>query len=462
MSRTYDYIIVGGGPAGLTMASMLSQTFKVLLVEREATLGGCHRVRRDEKNYFGEHGPRVYSGCYQTVHAMLNHLGVQWDDIFKHTSFSPDTIDGRRWFQYLSVKEMLALSYEFLIFALADSNRGTTESVDAFCSRWSFSEESKRAMNLTCRRSEGASSSRYPMNTFLQGFNQHMLYPFYQARAPLDTTLFSIWKTHLVGRGVDILLGRAVEDMDTVARTITIGDTMLKAKRGIICAIPPENLVDLCKRSHVPLPSGFEDFAEDTEYEEYLNVTYHLKSPLPPTFKMFRNTPWGVIYMPQFEEGSVLSTSACLLNVPSPRTGKTAHQSSRKELAAEILAQITETTGVHLDVKHIVVSSGLHHEHSKWDDDDTAFVKTHCSGYWPAFEMRNGLYTVGTHTGRSTNAFTSMESAIQNALHLVHDLHPELSHTFLKSRSAWTIKSFLFVVFAVMVAMIIVRKKISW
>lgn len=43
----YDYIIVGGGPCGISLSHLLAKTNKkILLLEGENSLGGCHRVDR--------------------------------------------------------------------------------------------------------------------------------------------------------------------------------------------------------------------------------------------------------------------------------------------------------------------------------------------------------------------------------------------------------------------------------
>jgi len=43
----YDYAIIGSGPSGLTCSWMLqSAGHKCILIDREKSIGGCHRVRR--------------------------------------------------------------------------------------------------------------------------------------------------------------------------------------------------------------------------------------------------------------------------------------------------------------------------------------------------------------------------------------------------------------------------------
>ena len=78
----YDYIIVGGGPTGMTLAWLLEdKTRKILLIEDEETLGGCHRVHRIN-GYFSEHGPRVYSNSYLMLIELLKDMDIDFDDYF--------------------------------------------------------------------------------------------------------------------------------------------------------------------------------------------------------------------------------------------------------------------------------------------------------------------------------------------------------------------------------------------
>ena len=78
----YDYIIVGGGPSGMTLAWIFgSKNKKVLLIEKEAVLGGCHRVHRVD-GYFSEHGPRIYSNSYVMFIKLLQNMNIDFFHIF--------------------------------------------------------------------------------------------------------------------------------------------------------------------------------------------------------------------------------------------------------------------------------------------------------------------------------------------------------------------------------------------
>jgi flavin-dependent dehydrogenase len=65
MDNIYDLIVIGTGPCGLALAqSCCKLNLKILVIDQEASIGGCHRCRRvyvpEVNEYlFTEHGPRI-------------------------------------------------------------------------------------------------------------------------------------------------------------------------------------------------------------------------------------------------------------------------------------------------------------------------------------------------------------------------------------------------------------------
>ena len=88
----YDLIIVGAGPAGLALAQCLRNTYKkILIIEKESVIGGCHRVLRvpiNGEEIFTEHSPRVYSGTYKTFDMLLKDMNTSFDALFTQYKFS--------------------------------------------------------------------------------------------------------------------------------------------------------------------------------------------------------------------------------------------------------------------------------------------------------------------------------------------------------------------------------------
>lgn len=79
----------------------------------------------------------------------------------------------------------------------------------------------------------------------------------------------------------------------------------------------------------------------------------------------------------------------------------------------------------------------------KWVSKDTAFMLTKAGTGPCKSSMFPNLYSVGPHNGRGNYAFTSMESAVENAIALVHDLVPE-SKRKIKLKKSLTIINAIF------------------
>lgn len=382
----YDAIIVGGGPAGLTLATYMPG--KIALLERHPVLGGCHRV--SSKAAFVEHGPRVYSGAYVNVQKVFHEIGLDWDDVFVPTDFSPENIDGKRWYQWLTVREIAWLTYEYLIFVFFNNQHGKNTSMKSYCSQKNFSQKSTQYIDTICRFSDGAGADRYSLWEFLSGFDQHIA-PFYVPRKPLDW-VFAHWHDVLTRKGVDVLKNTNVTKV--WAGGVATATTTLEAKKVILC-IPPVHADALLAKSGMRNPE-FSAFAKNTKYIPYWSVSFFGVQTKTETQK---SAPWGIIAI-RYPFG-VISAAATRFDVPGT-DGKTIKEMTDHEVAHEIRRQL----GLPEDTRYAFVSNTYH---------DQSFVATAGSGYFKA-KLPSGIAVVGCHNGNSSYHFTSMESAVQNAL----------------------------------------------
>ena len=72
----YDYVIVGAGPTGITIAYLLGKTGKTCaLLDQNDSIGGCHRVKR-VNGMFTEHSPRVYLSSYVNTKTLLQQMNT--------------------------------------------------------------------------------------------------------------------------------------------------------------------------------------------------------------------------------------------------------------------------------------------------------------------------------------------------------------------------------------------------
>lgn len=423
----YDWIVVGAGPAGLTLATYLPG--RVLLLERDATIGGIHKVRRDVGGMFSEHGPRVYAGCFVNFRRVLADIGLEWHEVFTPAEYSPALIDGKSWYQWLSPREVMVLVYHFFRMVL-DGDYGKDLTLLELCRSNGFSERSAQYIDTVCRFTDGAGIDRFSVHQFLHGFSDHFGYGFYEPKKANDTLMFPQWQRFLDQRGVTTKLATTVREIThscgraTGVVALTGGQPTTYTARRIIMAVPPTPLHAVLRASGLKEP-GLWALREATEYDSYFPVAYHFPkgSPRLVTHVGARTTPWGLIYIEMSrymrdEPTAFVMVSASRLDVKSPVTGKTANESTRQECIQEMLRQLPIADSLKATLVRAVPSSCLKREKGKWVNIDEAYI--HNAGYPLAvpFKLKScrGAYSVGVQNERSWYAYTSVEAAVCGAL----------------------------------------------
>jgi hypothetical protein len=479
----YDLIIIGAGPAGLALAQCCSKmNQKILIIDKETEIGGCHRVRRVKYNdeyIFTEHGPRIYSTAYKVFISLLKDMNIDFYKIFTKYNFSISRIGGETLWTTLTYKELFQLFVEF-VFLIFNDTHGNDISMKDFTYSKRFNTNSIELIDKLCRLTDGADYERYTLNEFLQLFNQQFFYKLYQPKLPNDVGLFKIWNEYLKNNNVTFLLSSIVDRLNVVdnmiesVSVITVnGSYDIRGKKFVI-ATPPLNLVKLLENSDNLNAFGDLDkmrmWAHNTAYIDYISVTLHWdKRLLLPKVYGFPKTSWGIAYIVlsdymHFNEKSsqtVISAAITITDKPSLRIHKTADQCDLNELITEIYHQLLESFP-HLPLPTTtMVSPGIYYENNKWKSIDTAYISTSKENVLP-FESDtiSNLYNVGTHNGKNKYKFTSLESAVTNAVELSYILHPELKKMYTIT-SGYTVKGFIIIIILIIIIYIIYKYNIQ-
>ena len=185
----YDYTIIGSGPTGLTLALYLANLKKkVLIVEKENSIGGIHRVKRIN-GLFTEHGPRIYLDNYVNFMKILKLLGTSFNQIFSKYDFQISTIGGKS-ISNFSIREIIIIIFNFININGINKKQSLLE----FTTENNFSKIAVEYMDRLCRLTDGAGIDRYTTYEFIQIINQNALNSIYLPKLPNDIGLFKIWK----------------------------------------------------------------------------------------------------------------------------------------------------------------------------------------------------------------------------------------------------------------------------
>jgi len=164
----------------------------------------------------------------------------------------------------------------------------------------------------------------------------------------------------------------------------------------VILCIPPLYASRLLGK-----PSGFDTFAKATKYSPYWSVTFF--GAEWDNTKGQKKTPYGIVAIayPFRDRGrTVVSAAATRFDVPNA-SGVALKDLNDKDAAEEIRRQL----GFDDTIEYAFL-------HGKYNDQSFLMTPTH--------QIHNGrvdgVHVVGTLNGHSSYHFTSMESAIQNAL----------------------------------------------
>ena len=448
MNEIFDYIIVGSGPSGLALAWYLSKQKKsILLIDREKNIGGCHRVMRVD-GLITEHGPRVYSDVYLNFIDLLDDMNLNFFDLFTLYSFNISNIGDKtttsfQWFEILSfISSFIKLTI--------NSNYGKYITMKQFMDSNSFTDESKDYIERLCRLTDGAETSRYTLFQFLQLVNNQILYKLYQPTQPTDKGFLylieqKLRKTNLV----TFLLNHEVVNINqtnNIISSIRVLDRVTNQTKNyigsnFILAIPPKPLYKLllnspdCQNSFGDI-NFINKWSSNNSYFDYIPITLHWKNKINLNkIWGFPASDWGLAFIilsnyMKFDDPkdykTVISTCITFTDRKSSVTNKTADESTMQEIYSEVLRQLKESYPNLPNPDRIIPSPQVYYDNvsKKWINIDTAYVTTINPKQHLPFQSNlfSNLYNCGAQNGMSNYHFTSLETAVVNAVSLFNIL----------------------------------------
>lgn len=430
----YDYIIIGAGPSGLTLAYELGKKGKsCLLLERQASIGGCHRVLRVD-GLFTEHSPRVYLSSYLNTIELLKRMGIDFYKIFTPYKFG-NSLFTERFFDTLTWSELLSITLVFILF-MFDPTYGKDTSVQQFMNTYGFCASSKDFMDRFCRSTDGAGVDRFTLWQLLQVFNQNLFYGIYQPRKPNDVILLPAMKLAIEATNyVEIMLNATVQSivMDTPTHVtgVVVNGTTFTATN-IIMAVPPKDVVTLCN-SNINLVNAFgtglNTWFQNTQYNNDIAVIFHWDTKLRFKSKWgFPYSDWGLVsivltdYMDFNDNRSKTVISTCITYLDKPNDdNKTANEiTDPNELVDIVFQQLCEMYPMLPPPTHKILSPTVYKSNGVWVNTDSAYFDSVRTKPVDALSVTvPNLFQVGVQNGQGSLHVTSFESAVSNALYFI-------------------------------------------
>lgn len=464
MNKSYDYVIVGSGPTGLTLALLLSHyKYKVAILEKNNVIGGCHSVKR-VNGLFSEHGPRIYIGNYLMFQKILSLMNSSFGDIFVPYNFGSQNAI-KTIISTLTIREIMIIGRAFL--TLNDSFKHI--SLLNFMKHHDFSMNAINCLDRIGRLTDGGGADQYTLYNFLQIINQNTLYTIYQPREPNDVLLFDIWRKALDNNGIDTYVNCNIYNIDTKNNLITNINTNMgnMIAKTFILAMPPYDINNFIIKYKInnafDKPNKkFDIWSKKTNYITYIPVIFHWKEKIQ--LEKIWGMPvssWGIghivlsDYMDFKNKSSktVISTLITIHN-KSDLLDKTPDDiTDSKVLSKEVFRQLKSIYPNLIDPDYAIVSENYHNG-TKWIPYHNAFMTT-VHGYMDNLSpVYNNLYCCGVQNGHSSYSFTSLESSVVNAIALIHKLVSRAKYDFV-IKEAITVRYVLFIILCIVMLIVL-------
>lgn len=474
MNNTYDYILVGGGPTSLTIATFLSlYKKKTLILEKENEIGGCHRVIRDQ-GYLTEHGPRVYSSSFINFINILKLVDIKFDDLFIKYNYSVSDIN-MIIMKIISIKELLILTISFIIFIICPFYWKKI-SIKDYLDYYNFSDNIKDFFNRLCIFTEGGDITKYTVFKLFQLLNQQIFYDIYQPKIANDLGLFKLWNDKLNKKYITILTNHKVNKLNknnNIIISIEANNNIYYANKYIL-GIPPKNILSLLKNSNITDAyynnlDKLQLWVDKNSYIDYISITFHWKEKIKlPHLWGFPSSKWGLgfivlsDYIDTLNEPSqtIITCALCILDKKSI-SGKTVNESTKEELLKESYNQLLEYFPElkNYKVDRIILSPKVYKEDNKWKCYDTAFINSNDNKFLNSISNNyKNLINVGTHNGLSNYHFTTIESSVINAIEFINNEIPE-SKKIYRVKKTYELTTLIYFILIIVMLFLIKNKK---
>lgn len=291
--------IVGGGPAGMTAALLLSRAgHKVSIFEREGELGGLWASRLDSDGFFrGDNSCKVYQAGYDSAPALFRMIGTDWRQHF--TARHDLTTDWLKPFVADCTWRDLAILGGAFVLHRVGLGRYHKVSVAEYLVARRLSEGCCTWMRATALGGI-AGTLRMTMWELFHRLGTNLTEILAGARGPLYWNahppnsphgFVSRWRDALIAQGVVVHTAASVSSVESQENSSELTLTTVEGLRheadAVFLAVPPPSLARLLERSDDRVAQGFglsrselDAYLEDSVYE-HVGIAWFFDRELP-------------------------------------------------------------------------------------------------------------------------------------------------------------------------------------
>ncbi|MBA42419.1 MAG: hypothetical protein CMF62_00230 [Magnetococcales bacterium] len=427
-----NIIIVGAGPCGIALASLLSdnQNNKIILIEREEKIGGCWKVMWRDNKYFTEHSPRVISRNYNYFFELCKKIGFdakpELNNVYGNY-FNTISMLGYFIISNLEFNDYLKLTYFFTI----DNNDSWTKSrktVADWLEYNKISDNGKKTFRI--------------LSILVATVPEKLLYKdfissvddspgnFVQFKDP--EKWLNIAETYLNKRkNVQLLkkvelISISANDKKVTGIMTNIGE--LKCDKLIITS-PPNALLKIVDKSSTSVQNNwirYDIFRLWCKTSYYGSIGFQLhfdrNIKFPSKWCWSCVNDWNIIVLETSKfttnpskDPKIKTVWSCTIvdfEAYSKRLKKTVNDCNIDEIIEESIKQLKQN-GLTRSPTKITVTDGLKKINGKWESPDVGFS----ASYLNRIQMKgylDNLYTVGTHS-YPKSTITTLDSAVASA-----------------------------------------------
>lgn len=449
--KTYDYIIYGGGPTGMSLAYILARNkFKVALVEKEPKLGGCWKVEWQDNKYFTEHSPRVLMQNNSSLFKLFKEINFDYKNETKPTY--GNLFQSNLKYTMFFLKYLNLLDYPKIIYGFTNYKNLT---ITEWMNKINLSENAIKAITIfsilvanspdKLLASELFSSVNFPV-MFLQ-FNN-------------NDKWITLLEKELVNLNVDILKNHELENLIYHMNTNKIEQSILryrktwegKSQRIIVgknhlVTFPPKAMSDLLIKQIDIVRNNWEELRgerlnkwleESTYYSFGFQLHFNQSKIENPNLDLSKKEwnwscteigDYNLIVLPTSDYSKVYSYDkniktvwSCTIvdtNVLIKKFNKTVNQMTQKEIIDDIILEIKNKLDV--QPKYITFYDGLRKDivngKEQWISKDSAF-SVGKSGIVPSKGKLSNLEWIGSHNKKG---ITVINKAVDIAINWCKD-----------------------------------------